>query len=218
MEITLEKIELVKDRTGVSYKEAKEALERANGSVVDAIIEIEEKIDEVDQKKISSKSVQLIENIKEIIRRGNVSRIIIRKDEEVVLNLPLNVGIVGAVAAPVAMVAGVLVAFGTKCEIEVVKDDGSVIDVSDMTNEKIGDLIEKGSVIADSVKEKGGEVYNNIVTKTNEAMNKVRAQEDEDDAYFDGGASDDDTDIEINIEEEKMFDEEEDTKAEETKK
>ena len=214
MEITLEKIELVKDRTGVSYKEAKEALERANGSVVDAIIEIEEKIDEVDQKKISSKSVQLIENIK----RGNVSRIIIRKDEEVVLNLPLNVGIVGAVAAPVAMVAGVLVAFGTKCEIEVVKDDGSVIDVSEMTNEKIGDLIEKGSVIAASVKEKGGEVYNNIVTKTNEAMNKVRTQEDEDDAYFDGGASDADTDIEINVEQEKMFDEEEDTKAEETKK
>ena len=27
MEITLEKIELVKDRTGVSYKEAKEALD-----------------------------------------------------------------------------------------------------------------------------------------------------------------------------------------------
>ena len=32
MEITLEKIELVKDRTGVSYKEAKEALEVADGS------------------------------------------------------------------------------------------------------------------------------------------------------------------------------------------
>ena len=31
MEITLEKIELVKDRTGVSYKEAKAALEAANG-------------------------------------------------------------------------------------------------------------------------------------------------------------------------------------------
>ena len=28
MEITLEKIELVKDRTGVTYKEAKEALEK----------------------------------------------------------------------------------------------------------------------------------------------------------------------------------------------
>ena len=42
MEITLEKIELVKDRTGVSYKEAKEALEKVDGSVVDAIILIEE--------------------------------------------------------------------------------------------------------------------------------------------------------------------------------
>ena len=30
MEITLEKIELVKDRTGVSYKEAKEALEKVD--------------------------------------------------------------------------------------------------------------------------------------------------------------------------------------------
>ena len=41
MEITLEKIELVKDRTGVSYREAKSALEEANGSVDDAIIVIE---------------------------------------------------------------------------------------------------------------------------------------------------------------------------------
>ena len=45
MEITLEKIELVRDRTGVSYKEAKEALEAANGSVVDAIVAIEETVD-----------------------------------------------------------------------------------------------------------------------------------------------------------------------------
>lgn len=44
MEITLEKIELVKDRTGVSYREAKSALEEADGSVVDAIIIIEETI------------------------------------------------------------------------------------------------------------------------------------------------------------------------------
>ena len=46
MEITLEKIELVKDRTGVSYKEAKEALEQAGGSVVDAIIAIEDTIND----------------------------------------------------------------------------------------------------------------------------------------------------------------------------
>lgn len=46
MDITLEKIELVKDRTGATYSEAKEALESANGSVVDAVIAIEENINE----------------------------------------------------------------------------------------------------------------------------------------------------------------------------
>ena len=45
MEITLEKIELVKDRTGVTYKEAKEALEKVNGNVVDAIILLENEVD-----------------------------------------------------------------------------------------------------------------------------------------------------------------------------
>lgn len=43
MDITLEKVELVKDRMGCSYAEAKWALEKADGSVVDAIIEIEGK-------------------------------------------------------------------------------------------------------------------------------------------------------------------------------
>ena len=56
MEITLEKIELVKDRTGVTYREAKEALEAAGGSVVDAIIDIEESADyDTEEPKTSGK-------------------------------------------------------------------------------------------------------------------------------------------------------------------
>ena len=42
MDIDLEKIELVKDRTGVTHEEAKKALENVDGSVVDAIIDLEE--------------------------------------------------------------------------------------------------------------------------------------------------------------------------------
>jgi len=63
MEITLEKIELVKDRTGVSYKEAKEALEAANGSVVDAIVAIEEMIDHKSGSKVSEHGAQLMDKI-----------------------------------------------------------------------------------------------------------------------------------------------------------
>lgn len=59
MEITLEKIELVKDRTGVSYAEAKAALEKAGGSVVDAIIMIEEEIDIVPKTKPEIRPLRL---------------------------------------------------------------------------------------------------------------------------------------------------------------
>ena len=38
MEITLEAVDQIRDRTGVSYAEAKEALINSGGDVVDAII------------------------------------------------------------------------------------------------------------------------------------------------------------------------------------
>ena len=41
MDITLEMVDQVRERTGASYEEAKTALESANGDVVDAIIAIE---------------------------------------------------------------------------------------------------------------------------------------------------------------------------------
>ena len=65
MEITLEKIELVKDRTGVTYREAKEALEQSEGNVVDAIIAIEETIDRKPGRKLGDRKEALIAGMKE---------------------------------------------------------------------------------------------------------------------------------------------------------
>ena len=65
MEITLEKIELVKDRTGISYKEAKEALEAADGSVVDAIIDIEEAIDKKERRSPKEQGSAIVDMVNE---------------------------------------------------------------------------------------------------------------------------------------------------------
>ena len=43
MDAYLEKIDLLRERTGVGYKEAKDALDRAEGSVVEALILLAEK-------------------------------------------------------------------------------------------------------------------------------------------------------------------------------
>ena len=139
MEITLEKIELVKDRTGVTYAEAKAALEEADGSVVDAIIAIEETINAGQKKRgFGKKGEALFESIKALVSKGNVSKIQVKREGEIVLNVPVNAGIVGVVIAPLASVVAVVAAFGFKCTIEVIKDDGTIIDVSDAVTDAMG--------------------------------------------------------------------------------
>jgi DNA-binding transcriptional MerR regulator len=173
MEITLEKIELVKDRTGVSYKEAKEALEAADGNVVDAIINIEESIEIKSKSKLSEQSAALLEKLKEIVKKGNVSRIVVKKNDEVMLNMPINIGLIGSLIAPLAVVVGTIAALGAKCKIEIIKDNGEIIDFSEIAMDTFDDVKEKGSAFADEMRVKGGEVYHNVKDKTNEAINKA---------------------------------------------
>lgn len=192
MEITLEKIELVKDRTGVSYKEAKEALEAADGSVVDAIINIEESIDIKSKNRFAEQSAHIIDKVKEAIKKGNVAKIIVKKNDEVILNLPVNVGIVGTVLAPWAAVAGVIAAFGTKCVIELVKDDGEIIDISEIATETIDGVVEKGTEVVDEVKSKSADVFASVKAKTTEAINKAKkcdeaGSEDDDSSFSESG-------------------------------
>lgn len=165
MEITLEKIELVKDRTGATYKEAKEALEETEGNVVDAIIRLEETINQKKGFKASEKSDALISKIKEIVNRGNVSRVLVKKDEEVFLNLPLSAGIVGALVAPWGLIAGVVASFGFNCEVELIKEDGSAIDLTSKAGEYYEVAKEKGLDVYEVAKEKGLDAYDVIKEK-----------------------------------------------------
>ncbi len=165
MEITLEKIELVKDRTGVSYKEAKEALENSEGSVVDAIIAIEESIDEKTSRSFGKKGEEILAKIKEIVKKGNVSKIVVKKDGEIMLNVPVNVGIVSTLIAPFAIIVATAATFGFKCTIEVIKDDGSVIDVSEIANDKFDDVVEKSAVVLEGVKNKSADLYETAKAK-----------------------------------------------------
>jgi gas vesicle protein len=175
MEITLEKIELVKDRTGVTYKEAKDALEAADGSVVDAIINIEETIDmSGSAAKIGEQGARVIDNIKAVVKKGNVTKIVVKKDDEKILNFPITVSIVGTVLAPWAAIAGIIATFGFKCTIELVKDDGTVIDVTEKATDTFGDVVEKGGDVAGGVKDKGAEVFSNIKNKTSDIWGKAK--------------------------------------------
>lgn len=180
MEITLEKIELVKDRTGVTYAEAKQALEEADGSVVDAIIAIEETINAGQRVKgFGKKGEALFESIKELINKGNVSKVQVKKDGELILNVPVNAGIVGVMIAPLASVVGVVAAFGFKCTIEVIKTDGTIIDVSDAVTDAMGTVAEKSSDIIGEVKVKSADIYEKSKEKAGEIYEKGKEKAEE---------------------------------------
>ncbi len=185
MEITLEKIELVKDRTGVSYAEAKQALEEKDGSVIDAIILLEERIDIVPKTKAGEQASQIVEKIKQTVKKGNISRIVVKKNDDVILNIPVNVGILGVIFIPWVTVISIVAALGTKCSIQLVKVDGAVVDLSGKAVETFEDVKSNYSVIADDLKEKGSEALSQMKEKASSVMNRVRRDSFEsDDDYF----------------------------------
>lgn len=225
MEITLEKIELVKDRTGVSYREAKDALEACDGSVVDAIISIEENIDEKKPGKTGEYVQATMAKVKELVNKGNVSKISVKKGDDSIVNIPVNVGIVGAVLAPWGLLAAAIAAFGFKCKVELTTDDGKVIDVSEKVENVANTVKEKSSVVVDEIKERGGavvddlkdkapdyyekvkdagqEVFNNLKEKAPEYVEKVKdVSADKISEIKDKVVGDDDFEIEMDIEDE----------------
>ena len=122
-EIGLDKIDLLRERTGVSYREAKEILEKTNGNVLDALIELEGKKQTKWTEEFSVKSTEVIDKVKELLHEGNINRIRVKSDGKVLVEIPVALGAIGAIALPQLAALGVLVAVFKRCTIEVVRDD-----------------------------------------------------------------------------------------------
>jgi len=65
---------------------------------------------------------ELLEKVKGLIHEGNIRRIIIKNDAgKTLVEIPLTVGAIGAVIAPVLAAVGAIAALVTKCAIIVEK-------------------------------------------------------------------------------------------------
>ncbi len=95
---------------------------------------------------------KVIDKIKELVQKGNVSRIVVNRKGQQLLNIPVSVGAVGAIAglayAKWLMLAGVLATIGFGCTVELIKSDGGIVNVMDeesnqMVREFAADAVEK---------------------------------------------------------------------------
>jgi hypothetical protein len=66
---------------------------------------------------------QLLDKVREVIHQGNVRRITIKQDDRVIVALPLTLGVVTAVVAPMLAAVGAIAALATNCSIEIVREE-----------------------------------------------------------------------------------------------
>jgi hypothetical protein len=82
--------------------------------------------EKVRREEFSISGEALIEKIKELVHEGNIRRIIIKdKEDKVLVDIPLTVGVLGALVAPQLAALGAIAALVTDITIvvEIVEDD-----------------------------------------------------------------------------------------------
>ena len=118
----------------------------------------------------------VVEKLKELVARGNVSRIVIRsKNGNEVLNIPVNAGVVGGVvmlaAAKWALIIGTLATIAAGCTVEVIKTNNEVVNVI-----KTGD----GEKLRGAAVKIAGEVKDKVLDLAAEAAAKRNGAQDAD--------------------------------------
>ena len=120
-----------------------------------------------------------VEKIKELVRKGNVSKIVVRRKGEVLLSIPVSVGVVGAVigitAAKWALLAAVLGTVGFGCSVEIVKDDGEVLNV--VTEEDSQKAKDTAAGVIQDVKEAAAKVVSQVKEGYEEAVQEEKVQD-----------------------------------------
>lgn len=143
-EITLEKIDMLRERFDITYSEAKRVLELCNGDVLEALVYIEE-----EKKKNKSYTFldkdEIIDYIKSLIEKGNATRITIKKNDKVIFDIPLNGALaVGAVSVMYPKLLAVLAATAviSRVTIEITKTDGTVEVINKMVKDVVDDAVD----------------------------------------------------------------------------
>lgn len=173
---TLKKIEILKERTKLSHEEAVELLEKFQGDLIEALIYFEKQNNGNDEQdniydKISQS--EFVNYIKELIKSGNVARIIIKKEDTVIVNIPVNAGIVVGiiiVLQPVLLLISAATAVFTKVEIDIIKKDGSV----EVVNKYVEKGVETTTKVAAEVGHEIKEVFSSTSGKIKDKINEMK--------------------------------------------
>ncbi|HOV79719.1 MAG TPA: DUF4342 domain-containing protein [Bacillota bacterium] len=108
----LEKIDIIRKRFGVGYKEAKEALDAAGGDLVRALIDLEER-DRNFGERMQARGQELVGQVKEFFNKSRDCRIKVKRGEETVAEIPAALGALGVIGILASSEIAAIGALGT---------------------------------------------------------------------------------------------------------
>lgn len=68
---------------------------------------------------------QLLDKVKELVHEGNVRQVTIKQGDRTIVAIPLTLGVVAAVIAPMLAAVGAIAALATDCSIVVEREEKS---------------------------------------------------------------------------------------------
>lgn len=135
MSVILDKIDTIMERANVSYQEAKEALDKSDGDIVEALIDLEKR-EKVKNKEKTVKDcfhktgTSIFDKIKNNIKKMHQHKFKINKEKEIIMSIPLTIALLLIlISFPFSIfILGILLLIGYKisiktCESEMVVND-----------------------------------------------------------------------------------------------
>lgn len=151
MGITLEQIDILRKRANVNYKEAKEALEKFDGDMVEALAYLEEEEKIKPEKNISNSS--FYKDSKNFISKLNNINFVVSKDGKTVLNISsLLALIIGIFTFPISLAIIVLLVV-THHKIRLEKSNGEECGINDKIDKLSKDFTSATDKIVNEFKE-----------------------------------------------------------------
>jgi lipopolysaccharide/colanic/teichoic acid biosynthesis glycosyltransferase len=148
MTVRMENIDELIRRTNVSYEAAKDALEKCEDNLLEALVYLE-KQNMVKPAAAREDKESLWDKFKKLVKKGNNTRFIISKKEVNILSISVTLAVIITVIAPYVTFFGLIAALFTGHRI---KFEGKEFEVS-----KVNEMMDKVADSVDSAKRKMAE-------------------------------------------------------------
>ena len=137
-EITLEKIDLVRERTGASYGDAKEALDACNDDILEALVYLE-------KNKTESSKTGFFDKVSALLKKGSNTRLMMHKQDKIIFSLSMNIVVlITVITLPFFefILLGAVIALFTGHRFKMVSSSGDTIKVN-QTLDKVSNAVDQ---------------------------------------------------------------------------